>query len=136
MNPYHHAISSARRYGGRPEDYLSIHAWFDASKAFMPDFRHRALRHHAEGIFLAETIFVPVLENSDGRKIPTRFIGEQHVKEDLLRIPTVQDWLACIRPERWMMRTGVTAADLELEPDAPCGSHDPTPSGEFVALVP
>ena len=47
---WHHALSSARKYGGKPEDYIAIHYWFDSSKAIMCDFRHRALRHHAEGI--------------------------------------------------------------------------------------
>lgn len=56
-HPVEHAQSSARKFGGRPEDYLAIHRWFDESKAFFPDFRHRALRHHAEGIFLAERIW-------------------------------------------------------------------------------
>ncbi|MGO8731859.1 MAG: DUF6915 family protein [Terriglobia bacterium] len=28
--------------------------------------------------------------------------GEQHVKEDLGRIPTAQDWLSQISPQRWM----------------------------------
>ena len=98
MNPYHHALSSVAKYGGVADDYLPLHAWFDESKAFLADFRHRALRHHAEGIFLAGGIFGPTLVNSDGREIPTRFVGEQHVKEDLGWIPTVQDWFSCIRP--------------------------------------
>jgi hypothetical protein len=101
-HPLKHAESSARRFGGRPEDYLVIHNWFDESKAFLPDFRHRALRHHAEGIFLAETIFGVAIKNSDGRQAPVRYIGEQHVREDLGRIPTAQDWLSAITPQRWM----------------------------------
>lgn len=28
-HPFHHALSSARKWGGRPEDYLAIHNWFD-----------------------------------------------------------------------------------------------------------
>ena len=56
-HPWHHALSSVRKWGGAPEDYLAVHAWFDASKAITADFRHRALRHHAEGIVMAETIF-------------------------------------------------------------------------------
>ena len=82
MNPIHHAESSAARYGGVAEDYLAIHQWFDESKAFLPDVRHRALRHHAEGIFLCERLFGPTVTNSQGRLIPTRWIGEQHVLED------------------------------------------------------
>jgi hypothetical protein len=97
-----HAQSSAKRFGGSAQDYLAIHNWFDESKAFLADFRHRALRHHAEGIFLCERIFGPSITNSEGKEIPVRYIGEQHVKEDLGRIPTAQDWLAQIRPERWM----------------------------------
>ena len=104
-HPYHHALSSARRYGGSVEDYLEVHAWFDESKAFVPDFRHRALRHHAEGIFLCERLFGASLTNSVGRIVPVRYLGEQHVKEDLGRIPTASDWLRCLQPEPWMTRT-------------------------------
>jgi len=101
-HPLKHAQSSAKKFGGIAEDYLPIHNWFDESKAFLTDFRHRALRHHAEGIFLCERIFGVSITNSEGKEVPVRYIGEQHVKEDLGRIPTVQDWLTCIRPERWM----------------------------------
>lgn len=33
----------------------------------------------------------------------TKFGDEQHVLEDLGRIPTVQDWLGKIQPEPWML---------------------------------
>ncbi len=101
-HPLKHAESSARRFGGTPEDYLAIHIWFDESKSFVTDFRHRALRHHAEGIFLAERIFGVTIFNGDGERVPVRYVGEQHVKEDLGRIPTVQDWFSQIKPARWM----------------------------------
>ena len=101
-HPIVHAESSAKKFGGKPEDYLAIHNWFDESKAYFADFRHRALRHHAEGIFLAEKLFGVSILNSDGKRIPVRYVGEQHVREDLGRIPPVQDWLLEIRPQRWM----------------------------------
>jgi hypothetical protein len=101
-HPFEHAQGSARIFGGKPEDYMAIHNWFDESKAFFPDFRHRSLRHHAEGIFLGERIFGFAITNSQGSRVPVRYIGEQHVKEDLGRIPTAQDWLAAITPKRWM----------------------------------
>jgi len=101
-HPLKHAQSSAKRFGGTTEDYLPIHNWFDESKAFLADVRHRALRHHAEGIFLCEEIFGVSITNSEGKEIPVRYIGEQHVKEDLGRIPSAQDWLTQIKPERWM----------------------------------
>ena len=50
---YYHALSSVRKWGGEVSDYLRLHQWFDQSKAILADPRHRALRHHAEGIFLA-----------------------------------------------------------------------------------
>ena len=102
MHPFHHAASSARQHGGEPEDYLPIHHWFDESKQGMPDSRHRAMRHHAEGIFWCEQIFGVTVKNSDGKEIPTRVIGEQHVKEDLGRIPTLADWLREMRLCKWM----------------------------------
>jgi len=101
-HPWKHAESSAKKFGGNLEDYLPIHNWFDESKAFLPDFRHRALRDHAEGIFLAERIFGVTIVNREGKKIPVRYVGEQHVKEDLGRIPTAQGWLSQIKPSRWM----------------------------------
>jgi hypothetical protein len=102
-HPYHHAVSSARKYGGEPHDYLSLHQFLDASKQHMADFRHRALRHHTEGIFMLENLFGTTITNSADRVIPVRLIGEQHVLEDLGRIPTVQDWLGRIQPESWML---------------------------------
>lgn len=106
-HPYHHALSSVRKWGGCAEDYQPIHDWFDESKAHMADFRHRALRHHSEGIFLAEKIFGTTITNSDGRVVPVRYVGEQHVKEDLGLIPTMADWFECIKPEHsWMFGRG------------------------------
>ncbi len=100
---YHHAVSSSRKFGGDPDEFLKLHEWLDASKSHMADFRHRALRHHSEGIFMLESLFGSTLTLSTGRILPVRFIGEQHVIEDLGRIPTVADWLAKIHPEPWML---------------------------------
>lgn len=69
---YYHAQSSARTFGGVPEDYLAIHNWFDATKIAYCDFRHRALRHHAEGIFEAERLFGVTVKNSAGKEVPVR----------------------------------------------------------------
>ncbi len=100
---YHHAVSSSRKFGGEPDEYLQYHEWLDASKSHMADFRHRALRHHSEGIFMLEALFGSTITLSTGRVLPVRFIGEQHMIEDLGRIPTVADWLAKIHPEPWML---------------------------------
>jgi hypothetical protein len=109
---YHHAVSSARKFGGVPERYQAVHDWLDASKLILADFRHRALRHHAEGCFAAEAVFGTTIINSDGRHVPVRLIAEQHILEDLGRIPSFADWARCIRPEPWMGRVGTHLDDL------------------------
>jgi hypothetical protein len=45
-----------------------------------------------------------VTRRSDGRQVPIRLIGEQHVKEDCGgRIPTPQDWLDGLAMASWMV---------------------------------
>ena len=105
-HPYHHAVSSAKKYGGEAQEYLRLHQWLDGSKSHMADFRHRALRHHSAGIFMLEDVFGAMITISTGRVVPVRFIGEQHILEDLGRIPTVSDWLGKIQPESWMLGHG------------------------------
>jgi hypothetical protein len=104
-HPMHHAARSAARFGGRDEDYQAIHDWFDASKGHMPDLRHRALRHHSEGIFLCEAVFGVAITNSNGKRVPVRQIAEQHVMDDLGWIPSVKDWLQHIDVQPWMTRS-------------------------------
>jgi hypothetical protein len=101
-HPLEHAKNSARKFGGVPEDYLAVHQWFDESKALFADVRHRALRHHSEGIFMAERIFGVTIRNSNGKDIPVRYLGEQHVREDLGRIPSFQDWATHLVLQPWM----------------------------------
>lgn len=105
-HPLHHSISSVKIHGGKIEDYLPIHNWFDETKAHYHDMRHRALRHHAEGIFWAEKQFGVYIVNSDNKMIPVRVIGEQHVKEDLGFVPTIKEYLDTMTPKSWMYRPG------------------------------
>jgi hypothetical protein len=103
-HPYYYALSSVKKWGGTVDDYQAIHAWFDSSKAHSADFRHRAMFHHSAGIWLSETVFGSTITLSTGRIIPTRWVGEQHVREDLGFIPSFADWVKAIRPEPWMGR--------------------------------
>lgn len=81
-----------------------------------PDHRHRAFRHHSEGIYMLERLYGATMTISTGRVVPIRLIGEQHIREDLGRIPTMIDWARCIRPEPWMGRT--QKLEMELDPYA------------------
>ncbi len=111
--PYYHAVSSAKRFGGDEDSYLAIHRFFDCSKEMHGDFRHRALRHHTQGIFECERVFGVTITNSNGRIIPVRWIAEQHVMEDLGFLPTLSDWLSCIRPKPWMTRSRRISEEIE-----------------------
>jgi hypothetical protein len=103
-HPYVHAQSSVRKWGGSIEDYVAIHSWFDESKLILVDSRHRALRHHAEGIFMCERFFGVTITNSAERVVPVRLIGEQHVREDLGWIPSFADWARKIELMPWMYK--------------------------------
>lgn len=105
-HPLFHAISSKKKHGGTVEDYIKIHNWFDETKAHFPDMRHRSLRHHSEGIFWLEQQFGTYITNSDGKMIPVRAIGEQHVMEDVGFIPTIADYLKEMNQAGWMYKPG------------------------------
>lgn len=124
MNPFHHSLSSAARYGGSAEEYLEIHDWFDGSKRSWCDPRHRALRHHSEGIDDCVKLFGYTLEISNGKQIPVRYIGEDHVREDLGNIPTMKDWFENISMQKWMFMT--------MKPKKE--THEKLMHGEFTKL--
>ncbi|WP_230721866.1 DUF6915 family protein [Martelella mediterranea] len=117
-HPLHHAESSARRFGGAPEDYQHVHDWFDSSKEHLAIFTHRAHRHHTLGIFEAEREFGHSLTNSAGRVVPIRWICEQHVREDCQgRIPSLADWLCRIQPEPWMANGRIDSEPPQIGSD-------------------
>lgn len=108
-HPLIHAKSSAKRFGGKPEEYTHIHEWFDETKKWLGHSNHRLWRHHSEGIFEAEKLFGKSFVNSDGKTVYTRYVGEQHVREDCNNyIPSAKEWIIHItnksRPE-WMRKT-------------------------------
>ncbi len=121
-HPFHHAKSSARRLGGTPRDYLHLHNWMDSTKSHIGDARHRLLLHNAWGIFLGEQIFgVTFIRESDGHEMPTRLILEQHVIEDLGRIPSLSDCFESVPVEKWMHRNALPLSltlGLQEESDA------------------
>lgn len=131
---FHHAQSSVNKWGGIVDDYLPLHRWFDETKEHFADPRHRAIRHHSQGIgWLQDTFGMAItlstcavcgltedalvhddrdwmIETDGGphafraKTIPTRWVGEQHVEEDFGHIPTMADFLRCMTVEEWMVR--------------------------------
>ncbi len=103
--PYIHAVSSARKFGGKLEDYLEIHNLMDSSKGAICDNRHRALTHNSWFLsVILERIFGVTMTNSAGKVVSIRDIGEQHVAEDFggKFIPSAQDYLAEMEMKDWM----------------------------------
>ena len=98
-----HSESSARRFGGTPEDYVPIHKFFDQSKLYIADWRHRALLHNTFGVALAEQFFGDLFKRaSDGERVATRTIAEVHILEDMQAILTPGDFLREMPIRRWM----------------------------------
>lgn len=95
MKPLDHSRNSVRRYGGTLTDYLEIHEFLDQTKAAHPDMRHRAILHNTMGPFLAAQIFGRTID-VDGRVIDVRQICEDHIIEDLGRLPAVSEFLNLI----------------------------------------
>lgn len=112
-NSYHHAVSSARRFGGVPEDYQPLHDWMDRTKSAWADSRHRAILHNTFGIFLGEERFGHTIPISNGRLIAVRPILEQHVIEDCSFIPTLEDWLQGIPRTDWMVRGALALSEIQ-----------------------
>lgn len=98
---HYHSQSSARRFGGRSEDYGALHAWFDATKIAWCDSRHRALRHHQSGIAWAVLRFGERLQTSDGNWVGTEEVCRQHLLEDCGYVPTLRDWFREWDPPSW-----------------------------------
>jgi hypothetical protein len=120
LKPYIHAKNSVKRYGGIIEDYMPIHNWFDSTKAAYANFGHRAVLHHAFGIFICEQVFGATIPNSEGKQISVRDIAEDHVKEDCGGIiPTIEDWMKSIEPQPWMLGKGqkAFAKHMQIEAD-------------------
>ena len=114
MKSFNHCKSSVKYFGGIEDDYYDIHSWFDRSKNYYGDIRHRALRHHTQGIEECEYIFGYSIKHSDGKEIPVRSIAEHHIREDLGFIPSVQDWLKEIVPKPWMASTKKNIKKMNL----------------------
>jgi hypothetical protein len=101
-NPLVHAERSAKKWGGSPQDYLAIHRWFDATKAHLPDNRHRMVLHNSFGMLLAEQVFGPVVALTESRRVFVRDIALQHIVEDVGFVPTLEQCLAELPLAPWM----------------------------------
>jgi hypothetical protein len=102
MKPYLHAQVSVKKWGGEVSDYLAIHDFIDSSKASHADMRHRAILHSSFGVFIVERVFGHCLTLTGGRIVQVRDVAEQHVIDDLGRIPNVSEYLDGMPMYEWL----------------------------------
>ena len=103
MKPLDHAHRSVAKYGGTVGDYLPVHDFLDQSKAVHADMRHRALLHNSLGPFIVEQAIGNYITLEDGTIVSTRQVAEDHIMEDMGRIPNASEFLSLI-PEDEMFR--------------------------------
>lgn len=115
MNPYKHALSTVKRYGGKVDDYLKIHELLDSPKSSIGNHTNRFATHNMW--FCLEVIpkiFGYNFINSDGKEVDSTAIALQHVSEDFKHkfIPSLHDYLKNMNVEPWM-QNGVKQIDNE-----------------------
>lgn len=94
MHYYDHAKISARKFGGKPEDYVKLHKLMDSSKHQFPHFLHRIFSHNTWFIQVIDDLMGPVITNSEGKEVSVRDILHAHLREDHNgKCPTIQDWM-------------------------------------------
>ncbi len=115
MNSWHHAVSAARKWGGKPEDYIDVEEFIDSSKKIIGDVRHRSLYHHTEGVWLCQRVFGRILavqRDHHTIQVPVRLVAERHVLEDLGWLPSPADYIGGMPIKTWM--SGAQRKELPL----------------------
>jgi hypothetical protein len=103
--PIIHSKSSQKKWGGKVEDYLSIHELMDSTKGAFPDNRHRCITHNIWFcVNIIPRIFGQEAINSDGKYYIPKDVAELHILEDyrMKFIPSIQDYLENMEMKPWM----------------------------------
>jgi hypothetical protein len=112
-NPLIHSKSSVKRWGGKVEDYLSIHQVIDSPKETMNNNAARMITHNIWFCYkIIPLIFGYNITNSDGKSVDTTDIAMLHIAEDFRMkfIPTIQDYLKNMTLPDWI-HNGVKVID-------------------------
>ena len=79
-----HSNNSAKKFGGKPTDYIEIHEMIDSSKAFCADNRHRFLFHHTAGIYYIQKMFG--IDFDEVERIKSKYNLGDDFLEDILNL--------------------------------------------------
>lgn len=101
MHYHDHALLSAKKFSCAVEDTLILHRLMDSSKFFFPASQHRLFSHNNWFIQVLTQLIGDTVTNSVNQKqLSTRDVLYEHCREDHNgKVPSLQDWLACIRFE-------------------------------------
>lgn len=116
--PLFHAVNSARKFGGKAEDYQLIHCKIDESKSAFPKMSHRIVLHSTFGSSFCEELFGKKITNSDGVQVSVKEIADQHTFEDLGFVPTLEDWFKELDPDNKLVDAPYLATDRQCKMSA------------------
>jgi hypothetical protein len=118
MKPIHHAMVSARLFGGEPEAYLALHNAYDLSKAALPDMRHRAALHSVDhGAAVMQLIFPDQIGSASLEQLCI-----QHVNDDQGFDTTLDHWLADCEEPAFIKRRLKPSQELQGFVDDPAAA--------------
>lgn len=109
----HPEEACAQKWGGTPDDYAAVCAYFSLPERFSDHPLAPAVSRNSFGIFFAESIFGPALSithNGRTRPVCVRDIGEDLTMARYGRLPNLADVFAGMRREDWMMGSKVPAS--------------------------
>ena len=104
-NAHLHSVSSVKRWGGKVEDYISLHELIDSPKASMNNNSSRLITHNVWFCYhIIPKIFGYNLINSSGKRVDTIDIAMLHVAEDFRMkfVPTLEDYLKHLSLPDWI----------------------------------
>jgi hypothetical protein len=112
MNKYEHAASSAKIFGGKPEDYEEFHALIDSNKTVTPSIFGRFFLHHFDvGLIILEKVFGKKI---GPKKVPVKDLLAQHLLEDYGQLITFKDhWLPVLERSSSIPRLGEYVSFIE-----------------------
>lgn len=97
--------TSAKIFGGVPDDYIAIHELMDKLIHEKNDVKYGIIFHSAFGCHkIIPAIFGHEIQNSNGKWVSTQEIAEYHILMDfnMKFIPTYQDWIENVEIKNWM----------------------------------
>lgn len=96
MKPFQHARITANAIGGTWRDYVALHTAFDRSKGAYGKMLHRSVLHSDLGIETVLRIMGSVIRLHDGTTVDAAAVGDQHVRDDLGFVPSVEEWVSAL----------------------------------------